>query len=78
MKKLALVSSSFIAFFGLIIVLRRYLLISVQEAMLMLVALIGLYFGVGVLVLAYRLVVSLEKPPQHLRAQSKATASKDK
>ncbi len=77
LKTLALVAGTFVGFFGVIIVLRVYDLISPQMALLMLMALLGLYFGFGVLVLAYRLVVKLEESPVHRRSRPKSPQSKD-
>ena len=76
-KTIAVVASSFVGFFAMIIVLRLYNLISPQMALLMLMALLGIYFSGGVLVAAYRLVVRLEESPDHRRSRPKPTQSKD-
>jgi len=45
---------------GLIIYLARSRIITPELALLMMIALLGLYFGFGVLILAYRFVRGLE------------------
>ena len=77
LRTLAVVASSFVGFFGLIVALRLYELISPQAALLMLMALLGIYFSCGVLVVAYRLVVRLEESPDHRRSRPKRPQSKD-
>ena len=77
LRTLAVVASTFVGFLGMIIILRLYNLISPQVALLMLIALLGLYFGVGVLVVAYRLVVRLEESPSQHRSRTKSPQPKD-
>jgi len=50
----------FIAFVGTIVLLRATKAIGFELAMLMLVALLGMYLGFGVLIAAYRFVRKLE------------------
>jgi ABC-type uncharacterized transport system fused permease/ATPase subunit len=54
------VVGSFAALVGVIVVLSRTGTVSVTVAKLMLVALLGLYFGFGVLIAVYRLIRRLE------------------
>jgi hypothetical protein len=54
------IALSFFGLAGLIIALGLKGLVNAQVASLMLVALIGLYVGIGVLVAVYRIVVKLE------------------
>ena len=61
------VVASFAGFVGIIIFLSAREIVSATVAILMLVALFGLYLGFGVLVAAYRLVVKLDRsryPPR--------------
>jgi hypothetical protein len=59
LKRLAAVSLSFTALCVLIFVLLVFHVVSGQIAMLMLVALVGLYLGFGVLIAVYRFVSRL-------------------
>jgi hypothetical protein len=52
--------ASFAGLAGVIVVLSRTATVSVTAAKLMLVALLGLYFGFGVLIAVYRLIRRLE------------------
>ncbi len=54
------VATSLAGFVGIIIFLSAKEMVSAATAILMLVALFGLYLGFGVLVAAYRLVVRLD------------------
>jgi len=54
------IAASFIGLVGVVIFLSRTATVSVTVAKLMLVALLGLYFGFGVLIAVYRLVRRLE------------------
>ncbi len=61
--KIAVVSIviiSFLGFFGLIVYLARSSIVSVEEAGLLSVALIGLYVGFGILIGLYRLISKLD------------------
>ncbi len=60
LKVAAGVIVSFTALAGTIILLRILRIISFQLAMLMLVALLGMYIGFGVLIAVYRLIGKLE------------------
>lgn len=57
---LAVVGMSFTAVAILIIFLGRLGIISVSAALLMLVALVGIYFGFGILIAAHLMVKKLE------------------
>ena len=57
---LAGVAISFVGFVAIIAFVARRQLISTELAGLMLVALFGLYFGFGVLVIVYRLILKLD------------------
>lgn len=57
---LAIVMFSFTAIGILIIVLGRTGIVSVPAAILMLVALVGIYFGFGILIAAHLMVKKLE------------------
>ena len=57
---LAGIAASFTSLVGVIIFLSEAKIISFEMAILMLVALLGMYFGFGVLVAVYRLVGKLE------------------
>ena len=56
----AAVVSSFIGLAVTIAFLSHWKVITFEAAMLMLVALVGLYFGFGVLIAVYRLIAKLE------------------
>ena len=60
LKVVAGVAVSFIGLVGVIIFLSEAKIISFEVAMLMLVALLGLYLGFGVLIAVYRIVGKLE------------------
>ena len=60
LKVVAGIAASFIGFVGVIIFLLEANIISYEMAMLMLVALLGLYLGFGVLIAVYRMVGKLE------------------
>ena len=60
LKVVAGIAASFIGLVGVIIFLSEAKIISFEMAMLMLVALLGLYLGFGVLIAVYRLVGKLE------------------
>ncbi len=60
LKIVAGIVVSFTALAGTIIFLSATEIISFTMAMLMLVALVGLYFGFGVLIAVYRLISKLE------------------
>lgn len=60
LKVAAAVAASFTAFAVTIIVLMARRVVSFQLALLMLVALLALYFGFGVLIAVYRVVGKLE------------------
>ena len=59
-KIVAGIAASFIGLVGTIIFLLEAKIISFEMAMLMLVALLGLYLGFGFLVAVYRLIGKLE------------------
>ncbi len=59
-KVVAGIAASFIGLAGTIIFLSQAKIIGFEMAMLMLVALLGLYFGVGILIAVYRLVGKLD------------------
>jgi len=59
--KIALVMAAlFTGLAGTVILLMVNRVISIQVAMLMLVALLGMYVGFGILILVYRLISKLE------------------
>lgn len=60
LKVAAAVSVSFTVFAATIILLSAKRVISFQMALLMLVALVGLYFGFGILIALYRFVATLK------------------
>jgi hypothetical protein len=60
LKVVAGIAASFVGLAGTIIFLSVTNLVSFEMAMLMLVALVGLYIGFGVLVAVYRLISKLE------------------
>ena len=69
LKVFLVIALLFFSLVGLIVALRTSGLVNVQVALLMLVALIGLYVGIGVLVAVYRLVVKLEEAPHQQRSR---------
>ena len=60
LKVVAGIAASFTGLAGVIIFLSEAKIISFEMAMLMLVALLGMYLGFGVLIAVYRLVGKLE------------------
>ena len=60
LKVVAGIVVSFTGLAGTIILLSETKIISFQMAMLMLVALFGMYIGIGILIAVYRLVSKLE------------------
>ena len=60
LKVVAGIAASFTGLVGVIIFLSEAKIISFEMAMLMLVALLGMYLGFGVLIAVYRLVGKLE------------------
>lgn len=60
LKKAAGVAAAFFALIGVVIVLAAKGVITPQMAMLMFVALLGLYFGFGVLIAVYRFISKLQ------------------
>jgi len=60
LKVVAGIVVSFTGLAGTIILLAKTKIISFEVAMLMLVALLGLYIGFGILVAVYRLIGKLE------------------
>ena len=60
LKVVAGIIVSFTGFVGIIILLLKMKIISFEIAMLMLVALFGMYIGFGVLIAVYRLICKLE------------------
>ena len=60
LKVVAGIAASFTGLVGAIIFLLEAKIISFEMAMLMLVALLGMYLGFGVLIAVYRLVGKLE------------------
>jgi hypothetical protein len=54
------IAASFVGLAGTIIILSKARIISFEMAILMLVALLGLYIGFGILVAVYRLISRLE------------------
>ena len=62
-KKLLIAAAISLSFIGIVVLVMALLLkgvITFQLALLMLVALLGLYFGFGVLILVYRFVARLK------------------
>ena len=60
LKVVAGIAASFTGLVGVIIFLSEAKIITFEMAMLMFVALLGLYVGFGVLIVVYRLVGKLE------------------
>ena len=60
LKVIAGIAASFIGFAGTIMFLAAAKTISFGVAMLMLVALVGMYVGFGILIAVYRLINKLE------------------
>ena len=60
LKVVAGIAASFTGLVGVIIFLSEAKIISFEMAMLMLVALLGMYVGFGVLIAVYRLVGKLD------------------
>jgi len=60
LKKAAGVAAAFFTLFGVVIFLTAKGVITPQMAMLMFVALLGLYFGFGVLIAVYRFISKLQ------------------
>lgn len=60
LKRLAAVSLSFVALAAVIFLLLVRHVVTAQMALLMLVALVGLYFGFGVLIAVYRFISRLD------------------
>lgn len=60
LKAVAITAASFTGLVGMTAILWATKIVSPEMAMLMLVALFGLYFGFGVLIAVYRLVGKLE------------------
>jgi hypothetical protein len=60
LKIAAAASGSFSAFVALILALLISQVVTLQLALLMVVALVGLYFGFGVLIVVYRFIAKLE------------------
>lgn len=60
LRSLAWVALSFTALAAIVIALAIFGVVSFQLGLLMLVGLVGLYFGCGVLVLVYRFVSRLD------------------
>jgi hypothetical protein len=60
LKVAAVASGSFSALVALILVLLINHLVTLQLALLMVVALVALYFGCGVLIAVYRFIAKLE------------------
>lgn len=60
LKALAAAALSFTGLVALVFVLLVQGIVSAQIALLMLVALVGLYFGFGVLIAVYRFISRLE------------------
>ena len=52
--------ASFVALIATVVFLRRTESIGFEVAMLMLVALLGLYVGLGILIAVYRLILKLD------------------
>jgi hypothetical protein len=60
LKVVAGIAASFAGLVGVIIFLSKAKIITVEMAMLMLVALLGMYLGFGILIAVYRLISKLE------------------
>jgi len=60
LKVVAGIVISFAGLVGMIILLSATKIVSFQVAMLMLVALLGMYIGFGILIAVYRLIGKLE------------------
>jgi hypothetical protein len=60
LKVIAGIAASFTGLVGTIILLSETKIISFEMAMLMFVALLGMYIGFGVLIAVYRLIGKLE------------------
>ena len=60
LKVVASIAASFIGLAGTIIFLSEAKIISLGVAILMLVALVGMYVGFGILIAVYRLISHLE------------------
>ena len=60
LKVVAGIAASFIGLVGTIIFLSEAKIISFEMAILMLVALLGMYVGFGILIAVYRLIGKLE------------------
>jgi len=60
LKIIAVIVASFTVFSGTIIFLSEKKIISYEMAILMLVALLGMYIGFGILIAVYRLIGKLE------------------
>ena len=60
LKVVAGIAASFIGLAGTIILLSEAKIIGFEMAMLMLVALVGMYVGFGILIAVYRLIGKLE------------------
>ena len=60
LKVVAGIAASFIGLAGTIILLSEAKIIGFEMAMLMLVALLGMYVGFGILIAVYRLIGKLE------------------
>jgi hypothetical protein len=60
LKVVASIAASFTGFVATIIFLSRANIITFEVAMLMLVALLGMYLGFGILIAVYRLIGKLE------------------
>ena len=60
LKIVAGIAASFIGFTGAIVFLAEAKIIGFEVALLMFVALLGLYVGIGVLIAVYRLIAKLD------------------
>jgi hypothetical protein len=60
LRVVAGIAASFAGLVGTIVLLLQAKIISFEEAMLMLVALLAMYLGFGVLIAVYRLIAKLE------------------
>jgi xanthosine utilization system XapX-like protein len=60
LKIVAGIAASFAVLVGVIIFLSKAKIITVELALLMLVALLGMYLGFGILIAVYRLIGKLE------------------
>lgn len=60
LKTVAAIAASFVGLVGTVIFLSQTKIISYEMGLLMLVALLGMYFGFGVLIAVYRLIRKLE------------------